>query len=129
MMLPTFNIPPIGPTQGKVWGQTRLAFAYNGVEAHVISVKKGSFCSLHSHVHKWNRFVVLSGRLAVRVYQFEVDNADETIVGPGQITDVPPAVKHEFEALEDTAAVEFYWVTLDPNDIDRGGTQGGMRDG
>ena len=126
-MLPTFNVPPIGPRQGKVWGTTQLAFAYNGTEAHAINVRKGGFCSRHSHTHKWNRFSVLSGKLIVRIYLNGGDEADSTIIGTGQSTDVPPGVRHEFEAAEDTLAMEFYWVVLDVGDIDRHETQGGIR--
>jgi len=115
-MLPTFNIPPIGPWQGKCWGRTRLLFAHNSTELHLIEAKPGYRCSRHYHSQKWNRFAVVSGRLAVRIFE---DEMDETIIGPGQVTDVPPGVQHEFEALEYTVAIECYWVTLDPQDIER----------
>ncbi len=124
MTLPTFNVPPTGPRQGKVWGVTQLGFAWNGTEAHAIRVKEGGYCSRHYHRTKWNRIFVLKGKLLVR--QFLDDEVDETIIGVGQVTDVPPGVWHEFEALEDVLAVEFYWTVLDAGDIDRGGTQGGM---
>lgn len=125
-MLPTFNVPPMGPRMGKVWGVTQLGFSFNSTEAHAILVRQGGYCSRHSHSQKWNRFFVLSGRLVVRIFHTE-DLCDETIIGEGQVTDVPPGAKHEFEALEDTIAVEFYWVTLDALDIDRHGTQGGVK--
>jgi hypothetical protein len=44
---------------------------------------------------------------------------DETILGPGMCTDACPTKYHTFEALEDTDAIEIYWVSLDPDDIDR----------
>jgi len=123
-MLPTHNIPPIGPRQGKVWGKTQLVFAHNSTETHIIEAKAGYKCSCHSHQYKWNRFVVISGRLAIRLYQDE-NSIDETILGSWQVTDVPPGTKHTFEAMEDTVAIEVYWVTLDAQDIDRHGTVGG----
>ena len=116
-MLPTFDIPPIGPWQGKCWGRTRLLFHFNSVELHLIEAKPGYRCSRHYHTTKWNRFAVISGVLNVRI--FGDGRIDETIVGPGQVTDVPPGVLHEFEALEDAVAVECYWVALDPQDIVR----------
>lgn len=125
-MLPTFNVPPIGPRQGKVWGTTQLGFAYNGTEAHGIVVTKGGYCSRHSHRTKWNRFQVLSGQLEVLLFRTETEY-DKTIIGAGQITDVPPGIVHAFEALEDTIAVEYYWTVLDTEDIDRHGTEGGTR--
>ena len=128
-MLPTFNVPPIGAKQGKLWGVTQLAFAFNSVESHGIVVNKGGFCSRHIHTEKWNRFFVLKGKLAVRLYLYDkFDAVDETVIGPGQVTDVPPKTWHEFEALEDVFAVEFYWVTLNAQDIDRDDDQrGGMK--
>jgi mannose-6-phosphate isomerase-like protein (cupin superfamily) len=122
--LPTFEVPPIGPRQGKIWGVTQLLFHHNNVECHRIHAVRGGYCSQHSHEHKWNRFVVLSGRLAVRI--FHNGKADETILGPGHVTDVPPGVVHQFEALEDVEALEIYWVLLEASDIDRGGTEGGI---
>jgi mannose-6-phosphate isomerase-like protein (cupin superfamily) len=109
--------PAIGPCQGKCWGDTQLLFRFNSVEVHFIHACPGFRCSKHRHRHKWNRFVVIEGKLVVRIFQD--DAVDETWLGPGEMTDVPPDVLHEFQALEDTRAVEAYWVDLDPNDIDR----------
>lgn len=127
MGLPTFNKPPIGPQQGKCWGSTMLAFAWNDTEAHLIRGEKGFRCSRHYHHYKWNRFLVVTGRLKITVYQQD-GTADETILGPNQITDVPPRVEHCFEVLEDTHAIEFYWVGLEADDIvriDEGGPVNG----
>ncbi len=123
-MLPTYNIPPIGPKQGKIWGKTQLVFAFNSTETHIIEGFAGYKCSQHSHKYKWNRFVVLSGRMLIRVYEAN-GVVDVTTLDPWQSTDIPPGVVHEFEVLEDTLAIEVYWVTLDAQDIDRHGTIGG----
>ena len=119
-MLPTYNIPPIGPRQGKVWGKTQLVFAYNSTETHLLEANPGYKCSCHSHKFKWNRFVVLSGKMIIRVFH-EDGLIDETILLPWQVTDVPPGVRHEFEALELSMVLETYWVTLNAKDIDRHG--------
>ena len=111
------DIPTIGAQQSKCWGKTQLVFAFNSVEMHLIEAKPGYRCSRHYHLNKWNRFAVVSGLLKVRI--FHGDEVDETIVGPGQVTDVPPGVLHEFEAMEDAVAIEAYWVPLDPQDIER----------
>ncbi len=123
--LPTFNIPPIGSRQGKVWGITQLLFAFNGIECHRIHAIKGGYCSKHSHKHKWNRFIVLSGQLVVRLFH-GLGKIDETILASGHVTDVPPGVLHQFEALEDTEALEIYWTVLEADDIDRE-SEGGVR--
>ena len=123
-MLPTYNIPPIGPKQGKIWGKTQLVFAYNSTEVHIIEGKAGYKCSCHSHDHKWNRFTVISGLLKIMVHHMD-GTIDETLLGKWQSTDVPPGVKHQFIVMEDTMAIETYWVTLDAQDINRHGTIGG----
>ena len=117
-MLPSFSIPPIGPRQGKVWGTTQLIFAYNGVEAHRINVMAHGHCSVHYHRHKWNRFVVLRGRLTICI-RYENGMVDDTVLTVGMITDVPPMVEHWFRANEDTEALELYWVELEAGDIER----------
>jgi len=127
MTLPTFNIPPIGPRSGKVWGITQLVFAHNSVECHRIEVKKGGYSSRHSHRSKWNRFLVMRGRLAVFI-QLPDGSEDRTVLTHDQITDVPPGVVHGFEALEETEAIEIYWTVLDASDIERGDNKGGLKD-
>lgn len=124
MNLPTFNVPPIGPKQGKLWGTTQLVFAWNGTESHALFINTGGFSSNHDH-KKWNRFVLLQGKLAVVLINNGIE--DQTILTPGQVTDVPPGVLHRFEALEDCIVLESYWTVLEAGDIDRHGTQGGMK--
>lgn len=117
-MLPTFSIPPIGPQQAKVWGSTQLLFAHHGVECHQIRFQAGYRSSKHRHMQKWNRFVVLSGNLSVVIFR-SGDIREHTTISKGQVTDVPPGVWHQFEVLEDGEALEFYWVVLEANDIER----------
>ena len=126
-MLPTFDIPAFGPRQAKIWGTTQLFFAYNGTESHGIMFDAGAFCSKHRHENKWNRFVVLSGRLKVAIFR-ENGKVDETTISAGMATDVPPGVWHRFEGLSEGTAIEYYWTTLDPRDIERE-TEGGRKDG
>lgn len=126
-MLPTFSIPPIGPRQAKVWGDTQLLFAHNCVECHRIAFRAGWQSSRHRHEHKWNRFVILEGELRVVIFR-ERGKQDETIVCSGQVTDVPPGIWHRFEGIQDGVALEFYWTTLEAGDIERadvGGKVGG----
>lgn len=114
-----------GAKAGKVWGTTRQIFDCNNVEIHDITTHAGGYCSKHRHRHKHNAFYVFSGRLLIRVWKNNYDLVDETIVGPGEYTIVPASEYHQFEALEDTMALEVYWVSLDPDDIERE-TVGGL---
>jgi len=113
--------------QGKVWGTTRTLFKTDTFALCHISINKGCFCSKHGHKHKHNRFYVLSGRLRITVWQTDYDLADVTTIGPGQMTSAVPGLKHRFEATEDTEALEWYWVELSGNDIEREDVGGVLR--
>ena len=124
-MLPTFDTPPVGPKQSKIWGDTQLLFVHYGIECHLINFREGGFCSKHRHDHKWNRFVVLEGSLVVRIFQGK-DVIDETTINSGQVTDVPPTIWHQFRCPEDGKALEIYWTLLEAGDIERESV-GGMK--
>ena len=75
---------------GKIWGQTELIHANGVLEFHRIEYKAGYKCSEHEHKYKWNGFFVESGKMIVRVWQ-DADQeglVDETILGPGEFTQV-----------------------------------------
>jgi mannose-6-phosphate isomerase-like protein (cupin superfamily) len=115
----------LGAIQGKNWGWTACVYKSPLMEVHVIHADRGGYCSEHRHAVKWNRFWVLSGKLLVRIFR-DQGGEDVTEVTAGQMTDVPPGVYHQFEALEDTVALEVYWVAIPGEDIERR-TRGGMR--
>jgi mannose-6-phosphate isomerase-like protein (cupin superfamily) len=104
---------------GKVWGQTELIHANGVLEFHRIEAKAGKICSEHLHNYKWNGFFVESGKMIIRVWKNDYDLTDETILMPGDFTQVKPGEFHQFEALEDTVAFELYWAEFNHNDIER----------
>jgi quercetin dioxygenase-like cupin family protein len=104
---------------GKIWGQTELIHANGVLEFHRIEFKKNVACSKHKHKFKWNGFYVESGKMMVRVWQKDYDLVDETILNPGEFTQVKPGVYHQFIGLEDGVAFELYWAEFDHNDIER----------
>jgi len=104
---------------GKVWGKTALLFSRNNVEIHRIEVNQNAHCSKHRHAHKCNAFYVERGKLRISVWQRDYDLIDETILGPGDYTEVPPGLYHQFHAIEPTSCYEIYWTELDPKDIER----------
>ena len=110
--------------QGKVWGDTTEFFRNAIVSNHHLNIKKGGFCSAHSHVHKYNLFYVICGCLQVTIWRGS--DKDITVLGPGQSTAVSPGFMHKFEALEDTACIEVYQVFLEDPDIERQ-TVGGLK--
>ena len=44
---------------------------------------------------------------------------DETILNPGEFTQVKPGKIHQFEGLKDGVAFELYWAEFNHNDIIR----------
>ena len=115
--------------RGKVWGNTSTIFAKNNVEITRIEIKKGGFCSKHSHDHKFNMFFVESGKLCITIYREDAKATieDKTTLETGGMTYVEPKLFHRFEALEDTVAYEIYWVEINKQDIIRE-TVGGIKD-
>ncbi len=116
--------------QGKVWGETTEFFRNALASAHHLSIKKGGYCSKHSHTHKHNLFYVISGLLKISIWRLDTEfvtlEEDITIIALGQSAAVPPGFFHKFEALEDTECIEVYQVFLEDPDIERE-TMGGMR--
>lgn len=104
---------------GKIWGQTELIHANGVLEFHRIEYKSGYKCSEHSHQFKWNGFYVESGILLVRVWQEDQYLVDETILYPGDFTQVKPGKVHQFEGIEDGVAFELYWAEFNHDDIVR----------
>lgn len=107
--------------QGKVWGHTSPLFNKNNTELHLVHINKGGFCSRHLHKFKFNKFVVISGKLKVTIWKDYGTSTleDVSIVSAAQECTVPPGNFHKFEALEDTLALEVYWVELNEDDIVR----------
>lgn len=104
---------------GKIWGNTRSIFSKNNVSIHRIEILKGSKCSKHYHLHKFNTFFIESGKVKISVWQKDYDLIDETILVSGDSTTVKPGLYHMFEALDDSVAYEIYHVSLEEEDIIR----------
>jgi len=105
--------------QGKVWGETWPLFARNNVELHRIRVSAGHECSKHRHAHKHNMFFCLSGLLDIYVWKRDYTLVDRTQLQPGECMTVAPGEFHQFRAVQDTDALEVYWVELSETDIER----------
>lgn len=71
-----------------------------------------------------NRFFVLRGRLEILTWPAMGQAPDRTVLGPLEATDVPAGTWHQFRALEDTLALEFYAAAEIEEDIERRTTGG-----
>jgi mannose-6-phosphate isomerase-like protein (cupin superfamily) len=93
---------------GKAWGTTALLYATRYLQAHLLEIKAGGYCSEHRHERKTNTFIVLSGRLEVIIWPVDVAKMDTTVLTSGQVSTIPVGVFHKFHALEDTVCLELY---------------------
>ena len=104
---------------GKVWGETSPVLRSPFCEVDLVTqFKAGMRCSRHRHEHKANLFLVVDGRLRVRVWQ-ENGLVDVTELGPNEAMSVPPGLDHRFEGIEDGRMVEVYYPVMDAGDIVR----------
>ncbi len=108
----------------KVWGYKYPLYQSSYVCIDKLYIKAGGFCSYHYHDHKFNRFHVISGLLAIQVED------KNFLVGPEgdyEIFDIIPGKKHQFCASIDTIVIEIVYVKVLQKDIIRL-TEGGLND-
>jgi len=111
--------------QGKVWGETEEIFNSGTVSVHHLKIKKGGFCSDHCHKSKSNIFFVLQGNLKLSALT-DKGEVDDTVIWPGESTEILPGVYHKFTALTDVECLEIYEVKFRGEDIERE-TEGGCK--
>lgn len=69
---------------------------------------KGKKCSYHYHRRKTETFYIQSGKILLRYGERnEIEEAEEVILGAGDVFDVPQLLRHQMEAVEDTELFEF----------------------
>lgn len=104
--------------EGKVWGENILIFKNDSVQVNQIYIKRGGRCSKHMHNHKNNIFFIQSGRLLVEKW-CENNIVDQTILESRDMLNIPSQTYHRFTAIEDTQALEIYYLNIDIEDINR----------
>ncbi len=100
----------------KVWGERRRILLTDITEIDLLYLKPHTFCSTHTHKHKINKFVVVSGEVHV-----ETEYGDKCLK-PTQSFEVYPGIRHRFVTHIDSVMVELAYVKegkIDPDDIDR----------
>ena len=102
------------------------------VEVHRLRIKPGMQCSMHRHLHKWNDFHVISGKLFIEVDKADYPLTDTTELGPGGTTSVKPGEYHRFRTGDEPCeALEIYHPAVLSEDIERkdcGGQSGPPED-
>lgn len=107
---------------GKVWGETSLLFGNENFHIHKAEAKAGSQCSKHKHIHRNNMFLVLEGKLRIRVWKNTYDLEDLTLLDKDDWVVVEAGEYHRFEATTDCEFLEIYFLDPVSNaDIEREG--------
>lgn len=97
------------------WGERLRTFSWDGGISTILWLEPNQRCSWHSHVTTWNRFTCISGLLGVKTEKGYV-----TKIGPKQMFEVEPGVKHEFQTYDTPTVIEeIAYVKYDEHDIAR----------
>lgn len=98
----------------KPWGRVVTILQTPDALVELLEIRQGGTSSEHRHHLHWNRFLVQSGRLEIRVPEW-----DQTIsLKPGEVTDIPPGVWHKFRCLEAATVLECYYETQVPKSVE-----------
>jgi len=106
----------------KIWGiKQRIHCDYHN-EIDLLQLKKNSFCSVHHHKEKINKFILVSGKVAI------VSELGTKVLAINETFEVHPPLVHKFQALEDSILIEIAYTNdaiIDSSDIVRQ-IQGGL---
>lgn len=97
------------PMETKVWGSVRHAFNSDACGVSVLHTAAGGYCSRHHHVDRVNRFLVVSGKIRVKLYTEQGEPDTSYLLSPGEVLDVPAGTIHRFDVVEPGIVVEVYY--------------------
>jgi hypothetical protein len=80
--------------QEKVWGRTRELVDSPFYSKHALEVIVGTYCSLHYHRQRANRFIIFTG--LIEIIEMYGPAVKKTKLGPDTAYDVPSLVPHMF---------------------------------
>ena len=87
----------------KGWGYERWIVNKEEYCGKLLFFKKGKKCSYHHHIKKTETFYIQSGKILVRFgWSDNLDEAEEILLSTGDVFDIPPKLRHQMEAVEDT---------------------------
>ena len=92
----------------KGWGYELWLHNDENYCGKVLHFNKGKGCSFHYHKLKTETFYLQSGLMLIKHSQGDnMREAQETILSPGDVFEVPPGLRHRMIALEDSELIEF----------------------
>lgn len=96
----------------KCWGRTQELIDSPFYSKHKLELNTGGYCSIHYHVHRANRFIIISG--SVEIIEFYGPRFTRHLLGPDNTYDIPSLVPHMFAVHKNGSMIEEYFP-------DRGG--------
>ena len=92
----------------KGWGDEKWIVNKEEYCGKLLFFSKGKRCSWHHHKIKDEVFYLQSGKMIVRFSEEDdIQKAEEILLEPGQNFYVPPGLRHQMEALENSELYEF----------------------
>jgi quercetin dioxygenase-like cupin family protein len=91
----------------KGWGSEKILFNDEELCGKVLYFNKGSEFSTHSHILKYEFFLVLKGKLQVTGINTEDASKYQIELDRGEVLRVPRGAFHRIKALEESEIVEF----------------------
>lgn len=104
----------------KIWGRTKEISSSKSYSCHELEVNAGSYCSMHYHRFRSNKFLVHTGQ--IQVIEFYGPHVKITSLLPNETLTVPALVVHLFAVVASGALREEYFSEggdVDANDIIR----------
>ena len=103
----------------KDWGNDRILYHNQNIQINEIQINYHGESSKHYHNDKNNIFYVISGKLLIKIWNNDI--VTEYVLSSKDTIEIPSKTYHKFHALEDTVALEIYYLNkaLDINDIVR----------
>ena len=94
----------------KIWGTVIHSRPTDDIMVTHLDVNKGFRCSKHKHEHRFNHFIVISGRLFIEAWlSGPMKEPTKILVGPGEEVTVAPNTFHRFLVEESGKVIEVYW--------------------
>ena len=84
----------------KVWGSEIWITNSELYCGKILNLKKGYFCSFHSHKIKEETFYILEGKVLMKI------NKQERVMSEGDVVHILPGVYHRFTGWEDSRIIE-----------------------
>jgi len=106
----------------KIWGIKQRIHLDNHNEIDLLQLKRDSFCSVHHHKEKINKFILVSGKVEI------ISELGTKVLGINETFEVHPPLVHKFKALENSVLIEIAYTIdtdINPDDIIRQ-IQGGL---